>query len=153
MAKMTLKKWKEIGRICGYDGTRTAATWSKDADRLRKACPYELWKKMASLFKGAAGGSMIQDESGNWYSPSVEEADRLNREHGLGKYKNPPTDSVGDESSLPDGGDNEYIAKMEEIRSFLNGISESTGNKRLKDTIKKMLAYKGPRAINHIPGM
>jgi len=47
MAMMTLKKWKRIGRICGYDGTRTASVWSKDADRLRKACSYELWKKMA----------------------------------------------------------------------------------------------------------
>lgn len=47
MAEMTLKKWKQIGSICGYDGTRTASVWSKDADRLRKACPYKLWKKMA----------------------------------------------------------------------------------------------------------
>ena len=44
--KMTLAKWKEIGRICGYDGTKEATTSSKDADRLRKACSYEMWKKL-----------------------------------------------------------------------------------------------------------
>jgi hypothetical protein len=48
MSKMTLKKWKQIGRICGYDGTRTASVWSENADRLRKACSYEMWKKIAA---------------------------------------------------------------------------------------------------------
>jgi hypothetical protein len=49
VSRITKKKWKQIGRICGYDGTRTASVWSEDADRLRRACPYELWKKMAQV--------------------------------------------------------------------------------------------------------
>jgi len=47
---MTLAKWKQIGKICGYDGTRTASTWGEEADRLRKSCSYKLWKKIAQAF-------------------------------------------------------------------------------------------------------
>jgi hypothetical protein len=46
---MTRDKWKRIGRICGYDGTRTASVWSEDAQRLREACPYELWKRIFAM--------------------------------------------------------------------------------------------------------
>jgi len=47
MAKMTLAKWKKIGRICGYDGTKSASVWNEKADKMRKACSYEMWKKIA----------------------------------------------------------------------------------------------------------
>jgi hypothetical protein len=63
MSKMTHKKWKQIGRICGYDGTRTASVWSEDADRLRKACPYETWKRIGKTVKIAGGlyGDVIDE--------------------------------------------------------------------------------------------
>jgi hypothetical protein len=58
MSKITLKKWKQIGRICGYDGTRTASVWSKDADRLRRACSYGLWR---SIGKSAGYNNVSQE--------------------------------------------------------------------------------------------
>jgi hypothetical protein len=47
MSKITLEKWKQIGRICGYDGNKSASVWSEKANKLRKSCSYEMWKKIA----------------------------------------------------------------------------------------------------------
>jgi len=94
MAKMTLKKWKQIGKICGYDGTKSASVWSEKADKMRKACPYETWKKMAGMFKGAIdsvtrpegmipvpGGGFVSEEE---FSQAVDEKFKKEPIHGLG---------------------------------------------------------------------
>ena len=61
---MTLAKWKEIGRICGYDGTRTASVWSEVADRLRKACPYGLWMRLANVVRANEFEATVESDSG-----------------------------------------------------------------------------------------
>lgn len=105
---MTYDKWEEIGKICGYTGTKTASSKTKAADRLREACPYELWDRMGTSFgfSVTAGGRTSKDRkkiikkcvSAGWRLRSKKSHDVLLCPEACGQHQIPVSGTPGKDS-------------------------------------------------------
>lgn len=115
MKKMTYRKWRRIGSICGYDGTRTASSEGKDANRLKEACPYETWKKI---------GNMLSDKlrhTASWLTEDEQrELEDLKSREDLNAYEKDRKEFLQSQlGKANEVSDDRWPVRIGEAREFL----------------------------------